>query len=191
MLSGHINLLRALTQVTQFFRSTELTWNTLKVKLEHCRNDKAEQRKYVFQVSVFTLATILLIFQGISLNSSSDHISNATSRTLYYFEAFMYIIKCMYFISTRVHLHSTCNYVNGILQFPEIYNMTGLNSKKINSLSFMDKLNLGFAYLSSPFCYPVPVLYFFGLHWHSPCKPSVVEYGLLMECWKYEYEEWF
>lgn len=188
MLSRHKKLLQTLTRVTHFFRSTELEWDCYTSKLSHCRNDAYQSAKYQRKVTIFTAVYAALVIQGMHKYFYAPENNNSQSKDnhkiLYSFEVVMFIFGWMYLISTRCNLYATCAYVNGVTDFAEKYKQFGTKCKR--NLSLMNKLNLSFAYATSPSCYVVPVLFFYGLYWKTPCKPSVVGYGLLPECWDWD-----
>lgn len=74
-------------------------------------------------------------------------------------------------------------YVNGIVQ---ICRKTKPFRKSHNSL--IRKLNFAFAYTLVPGCAVMHFIYIYGMHFISPCKPSLTGYKLIPECHSFENE---
>ncbi len=105
------------------------------------------------------------------------------------YEKFLVLINTAYvpfFLFTVVtfckHSSFLVSYLNGHLQlctyFHEIKKQGFIESKPV----FSEKLNIFIAYTSTPSLIIFPFLNVFGLHWISPCKPSLIGYWLLPEC---------
>ncbi len=68
------------------------------------------------------------------------------------------------------------HYINGIIQLSK----SVPNRKKDNSM--IKKLDFAFAACLTPNVAVDPLLFAFGLHWFSPCKPSLAGFLLIPEC---------
>lgn len=71
---------------------------------------------------------------------------------------------------------SQCQYINGIVEISKSIN------RSFKPKSTIKKLDFVFAACLTPSIIIAPFLLVFGLHWFSPCKPSLAGYIFIPEC---------
>ncbi len=73
-----------------------------------------------------------------------------------------------------------CCYVNGVVQLSKLTKK--VSGSKSSPSTLITKLDLAFAKTLTPNIAAYPVFFVFGLHWLSPCKPSLAGYFIIPEC---------
>lgn len=183
MLSRHTKLLQGLTTITKTFHSTQLEWNSKTGRIQHFRNNKRKNRKFLRAWALFTCTTIVLLAQSLHkyITKSESKQSVNKHKCYFFLEILIFGFGWISLVSIWVNLESTCRYINGVLDFADKYEELGTKLLP-KHLDFINKQTEKFAYSTSPTCYLIPFLFYFVLNWNNPCTSSVAGYGLLPEC---------
>lgn len=154
-----------------------LKWNNEKQRLVFRSNDTTgltSKRKLYIQYSVLSV----LFSQGLYsfyLNSTSHRLS-FTDNMVYGLVLFALFTGITVEVSSAYKASSQFQYINGILEFSK-------NIKRsLRNKSIVKKMNFALAANMPPATALAPFLVVYGLHWFSPCKPSLAGYFLIPEC---------
>lgn len=124
---------------------------------------------------------VVMLLQGLQYYKYSTNQGN-----LKFLDVFLYGLVLLSTIPPHLLLRSfffearsLCTLVKSNIQLWKTSHLTSIQSRKT---SWCERLCIigAYAILPSVTVYPIAVV--FGLHWHSPCKPSLMGYFLLFEC---------
>lgn len=184
MLSRHISFLKNLTKASKVFPIVEVKWNAKTNRIKSSSSNKTHHKRRNIALAQYTISTVFIIAQGIkdfyfnptNKNTSVDNI-------FYMFEVIMYGIGWMFLLSHATFLHSTCAYINSVLDFADLYE--GLGTKAPRQLNAMNAQKEKFTYNTVPITFAIPLLYAF-VYWRNPCITPVPGHWLLPECHEME-----
>lgn len=71
-------------------------------------------------------------------------------------------------------------FLNSLFQFDSMYPSS---KDTVRSMSLKSKISIAFAYGILLSSFLMPAGYIHGLHWHNPCKPAMVGYWIIPECY--------
>lgn len=184
MLLKHIKLFGAICHQAEFFNSTSTHWNSNCQKLELCSNHTAHAKAVKLNWLLHFLATVILCLNGVYYFLLKSEIPNAFT------DIFLYAFALAATIATNAFLYSgiqnpdsVCLYVNGVVTFSKTTGVVS-NHTKLKENNFLYLINLVFAYGWAGSLVPLPFLYLYGLHWLNPCKPAIVAYSVIPQCFQ-------
>lgn len=161
--------------------STLLHWNSVKNRLELVDQLERNQTSLTLRISLHFIFMLVIALQGIF------------SRNAMPFDRFLLLAVLAHLLvpqvqmqSTKINFAATKELVNGILQFSEKYIKHDAldGSAAIRPVSLKEKLTVMYAYGFLPSVILTPPLFYYGLHWFSPCKASLLGWYFLPECFQ-------
>ncbi len=106
-----------------------------------------------------------------------------TDTIIYYFAIFGLFTMLVTHNNSVKKASSQCLYINGIIQTSKYVAKICTDLHSVLENSWVKKLDFLFAILLPPNIVLVPFIYVFAFHWYSPCKPSLLGFFLLPECY--------
>lgn len=183
MLLRHTHMLKFFTALISKLNVANIIWDTKnqKLKLHH---SLPKQNLYSIYIKLY-MHTILVLVVAIQ---TFHFIIKPSSQKVSISDKFLYSVSLVMLVPTNFQLWSCnklpslhCLYVNGVYQISHFYQQFSKLRKK-RKYSLLEKLNLCCVYAIMPSAHIFPIGYLYGLHWFSPCKPSIVGYFFIPEC---------
>lgn len=181
-LLDHKKLLKSLCFFPFNFGFVPMHWHPKTFKLMYHKNTNTALRAKKF-LNIQRLFCLVLLLQGIPCFS----LSSSTIKYTFIDKVAYIFVTCSIcagssLLNTSVQKASSqCFYINGIIHLAHYTkNILGLKTQRNKSL--INKLDYGFAALQTPNFIVIPILLVYGLHWTSPCKPTMIGFFLIPEC---------
>lgn len=189
MLLHHIRIFEIICTIPTRFGLVKTEWNHKNRQLLIIEQPKLWKfdslRIKIWIHTIFTLVIGVQTFYSFTKNKSS------------FANGFLYGIALIVFVPSNLLVWSCfknastlCAFINGIVQLES-------SSKSFSKFpikrkySLIEKLNLFGAYAIVPTVTIYHLVYLYGLHWNSPCKPSIALYFLIPDCYSFKSLESF
>lgn len=151
-----------------------MEWQSQNVKLSL----PDENRKYLIsaetKLHIQYINFLVILLQGIFYFKRNP--SDFSDIVRYALVIMAMLIFCFIQKSCVRGANSQCLYINGIIKMSE-----GIGSTK-RVYPLKEKLDLLYGSLLAPNVFVIAPIFVYGLHWMSPCKPSLSGYMLIPEC---------
>lgn len=152
-----------------------------KLKILNVYWDKNKTLKYINKGNPKTIVRLHTCFVFVVLIQILYHFVDTFSKPKISFSnPFLYIMALIVLLPTNLYLRcchnqatTQCLYINGLLK------LAGYTNRPI---PVTEKLNIFGSYSLLPAVTIFHLLYLYGLHWFSPCEPSLAGYFLLSQC---------
>lgn len=92
----------------------------------------------------------------------------------------MWVLPCNNILYERAE--KLFDFINGIIEFSEKYQDEIQSYAATTKTTLLEKISTGYSFGLFPALFFTPINFYYGIHWESPCKPSLAGYWLLPEC---------
>ncbi len=179
----HRRIFQILCYIPSLLGLIPLTWRYKTMQLEFIERSRHSILTPIHKLYIQYLIYTLVPLQGILCFYLDSSRYNLTfTDTIIYGFVFVGLLGTIVIQASAVRKASShCLYVNGIIQISKsIKEMENEFLESKNSL--IKKLDFAFAAVLAPNVSIYPFVFVFGLHWFTPCKPSLAGFPLIPEC---------
>lgn len=188
----HIICLKQLCTIARLTNSLPIKWSKSHQKFYFINNHVFQLKKLAIKCSLIFTTVLVICFQ--LYYSSFSNLSSLFKSSGYIldfseiFQIYLVLLMVAYmpayililFVLNRATPH-VVNYINGHIHLSKLFWKSNAYIG-FPKTTLVHKLNIFIAYCLAPWCILAPLIVIFGIHWYSPCKPSLVGYWLLHEC---------
>ncbi len=159
-----------------------ITFNGLCATFKLTQTDKHSSKFLNLKLAVSGLLIIVMLVQCIFRYKQSLRTLKTVPDGIYFdvllATSILFILMyCYVFVfSMKLKLPTVIAYINGHV------NLDTKGKVKRLRLSQLEKYTMLFCYMLPLYSLVSPFVLVYGIHWHHPCKPSLIGYWLLDEC---------
>lgn len=181
MFIKHLKLFERGFQLSKFLGGVCIQWNKKQKVLFIPENHQKQRKSNCRKVYLHGLLTTVFMVQGFY----NFHLFNAENKFTWA-DKFLWGMVVIFMVTgnlwvrvTRKHESTIILYINGLLGFEKAYLKKSTNTK----IPALASMNLFLGYSEYITFIVLPPVFLYGVHFQNICKPTIVGYWILPECY--------